>query len=375
MKLVIIGIQGAGKSTQGNLLSRQLGIPYLSTGHILRDMAKEKTALGRYIKETINAGVLVPDEKMIPIVEDYLKKPEYQKGYILDGFPRTIHQVKKFKNNIDKAIYLKVSDREALWRLAYRDDISREDETLKAIRKRIELFHRVTTAVIEYYQKRGTLIEIDGTKSIKQVNKDILALLGKTIGKNGIVNKRAGRKILLAIVGLPGAGKSAAAKFFKAKKLPVVRLGALTDEILKERGLSNNVANNQLIREELRRKHGMDAYLKLNLPKIRECFKQSRIVVVDGLRSYEEYKTAKALFKHVFLLAIIADKKIRYQRLRNRPHRSNLRGEERDVTEVVNINMGSTIALADHTINNNGSFAEFENRLEEVYRQVYYGMT
>lgn len=374
MKLVIIGIQGAGKSTQGNLLSRQLGIPYLSTGHILRDMTKEKTTLGRYIKETINAGVLVPDEKMIPIVENYLNRPEYQNGYILDGFPRTIQQAKRFKNNIDKAIYLKVPDREALWRLAHRNDISREDETLKAIRKRIELFHRITTSVIEYYRKRDKLIEIDGTLSINRVNRAILTLLGKTIGKNGIVNKRARRKILLAIVGLPGAGKSVAARFFKEKKIPVVRLGAITDEVLKKRGLINNLSNNQLIREELRKKYGMDAYLKLNLPKIRELFRQSRIVVVDGLRSYEEYITAKKIFKNVFLLAIIADKKIRYQRLKHRKERSSLRGEDRDLTEVVNINMGSTIALADHTIINNGSFADFVGRLEEVYRQVYYGM-
>ena len=74
MKLVLIGIQGSGKSTQGNLLSKQLGIPYLSTGHIFRQIAKEKTALGRYIKETINAGLLVPDEKTIEIVNNYLNK-------------------------------------------------------------------------------------------------------------------------------------------------------------------------------------------------------------------------------------------------------------------------------------------------------------
>ena len=104
MKLVIIGIQGAGKSTQGNLLSKQLKIPYLSTGHIFRQIAKEKTALGRYIKETLNAGFLIPDEKTIPIVDEYLSRPEYHYGYILDGFPRTLKQAKKFRNHIDKVI-------------------------------------------------------------------------------------------------------------------------------------------------------------------------------------------------------------------------------------------------------------------------------
>jgi adenylate kinase len=76
MKLVLIGIPGAGKSTQGNLLSRQFGIPYLSTGHIFRTIAKEKTAMGRYVKETMSSGLLMPDEETLPIVEDYLSRRE-----------------------------------------------------------------------------------------------------------------------------------------------------------------------------------------------------------------------------------------------------------------------------------------------------------
>ena len=86
MKLVLIGIQGSGKSTQGNMLSHLFQIPYLSTGHIFREIAKEKTSLGRYMKETINAGILVPDDKTIEIVNTYLSRPEYSRGYILDGF-------------------------------------------------------------------------------------------------------------------------------------------------------------------------------------------------------------------------------------------------------------------------------------------------
>src|SRR6185312_11588024 len=117
MKLILIGIQGAGKSTQGNLLSTKLNLPYLSTGHIFREMAKEHTSLGRYIKETMNAGYLIPDDKTVQIVSEYLGKPEYAKGYIMDGFPRTLDQVKTFQNGIAKAIYLEVSDKEALWRL------------------------------------------------------------------------------------------------------------------------------------------------------------------------------------------------------------------------------------------------------------------
>lgn len=174
MKIILIGIQGAGKSTQGNLLRDKLNIPYLSTGHIFREMAKEKTPLGRYIKEIMNAGFLIPDEKTVEIVTEYLKKREYKNGYILDGFPRTLEQVKMFKNGVDKVVYLKVSDKEALWRLSYRNGENREDETLTAIRKRIELFHQLTEPVLDFYRQNGTLVEIDGEKLVEEIHKEIL---------------------------------------------------------------------------------------------------------------------------------------------------------------------------------------------------------
>src|SRR5258708_3863337 len=142
MKLVLIGIQGAGKSTQGNMLSEKLGIPYLSSGHIFREMAKDKGTLGRWLKETLNAGLLVPDKETLEIIQEYLKKPEYKKGYILDGFPRTVPQAQAFGKAVDKSIFIDVSDREALWRISGRVS-DREDETLQGIRKRIELFHKM----------------------------------------------------------------------------------------------------------------------------------------------------------------------------------------------------------------------------------------
>lgn len=176
MKLILVGIQGAGKSTQGNLLSEKLGIPYLSTGHIFRELSKEKTPEGRYIKETVNAGYLIPDDKTLEIVSDYLHRDEYKKGYILDGFPRTKVQAEAFENGVDKVIYLKVSDKEALWRLAGRED-EREDSTLKAIKKRIELFHQFTIPVLDHYREKGALLELDGEKSIEEINKEILSAL------------------------------------------------------------------------------------------------------------------------------------------------------------------------------------------------------
>lgn len=176
MKILLIGIQGAGKSTQGNLLSEKLNIPYLSTGHIFREMAKEKTPEGRYIKETINAGFLIPDHRTLTIVNKYLEKPEYIKGYILDGFPRTIKQAEEFVNGVDIAVYLEVSDKEALWRISGREE-ERDDETLKAIRRRIEQFHEHTKPVLEYYQKKNILMQVNGEQSIEDINKQILAKL------------------------------------------------------------------------------------------------------------------------------------------------------------------------------------------------------
>jgi len=180
LKLILIGIQGSGKSTQGNLLSQQLGISYLSSGHIFRDMAREKTPLGRYIKETMNAGFLIPDDKTLEIVEEYLKKSEYKNGYILDGFPRTVAQAKKFANGITAVFYIKVSDKEALWRLAGRDEEGvREDNTLKALMKRISEFHIKTKPVIEFYREKGNLYEIDGEKDVNVINREILQKLEK----------------------------------------------------------------------------------------------------------------------------------------------------------------------------------------------------
>jgi adenylate kinase len=178
MKLVLIGIQGAGKSTQGNFLSEKYNIPYLSSGHIFRDMAKEKTRIGRWLKETINSGALVADDKVLEIILTYLQKPEYSEGYILDGFPRTVVQAEAFNGGVDKVIFLEVSDKEALWRIAGRVS-DRADETVQAVKKRIGLFHEFTQPVIDYYGEQGKLISVNGENEIEQVSEDIAKELDK----------------------------------------------------------------------------------------------------------------------------------------------------------------------------------------------------
>ena len=176
MKIILVGIQGAGKSTQGNMLSEELGVPYLSSGHIFREMAKEKTKIGRWLKETLNSGALVPDDTAVEIVMEYLNKPEYQSGYILDGFPRTKAQAEVLDGVIDMVFLIDVSDKEALWRISGRES-DREDETLQAIRKRISLFHALTLEVLKFYEEEGKLTKINGEQSVEAVFADIMKVI------------------------------------------------------------------------------------------------------------------------------------------------------------------------------------------------------
>ena len=373
MKLVLIGIQGAGKSTQGNLLSRQLTIPYLSTGHIFRELAKEKTPIGRYIKETINGGSLIPDDQTEEIVHEYLKRPEYKNGYILDGFPRTVHQVEAFSNHIDKAVYIEVPDQDALWRIAHRDESSRGDETLPSIKKRIELFHKVTHPVINYYEKKGKLVLVDGTQDIEHVNEAILNGLGKELVANHVREWKQKQDIIIALVGLPGACKTEAVDYFKSKEVPTVHFGQVTKEV-NRRGLAHTETITQAVRAEIREKYGMEALAKLNEGAIKRALTEKKIVVLENMHSFEEYVYLKKIFPEVkiVIIGLFANKELRYSRVKNRHDRNKLFGEERDINELVHTNSGPTFGFADYMIINEGTKQDLYSKLETIYREVYF---
>jgi adenylate kinase len=374
MKIVLIGIQGAGKSTQGNLLSKQLKIPYLSTGHIFREIAKEKTQLGRYLKEILNSGQLVPDEKTIEIVNSYLSKPEYKKGYILDGFPRTLQQAKKFVNHVDKVIFLDLPEKDALWRIAFRNDTARGDETLPAIKKRIDLFNKVTIPVTEYYEQKGLLSQIDGLQSIEEINKDILKSLGRQLVKNQVQEWERKDKTIIAVAGLPGSGKTEATNFFKEKGLPVISFSRVINEYIDQHNLKHTEEVHKKLRAEFREKHGYEAFAVLNEEKIKKTLEKNMFVVIEGMRSWEEYIYLKKQFPKVkvVIVALYADKDVRYERLAHREYRRGLGSEERDINELIGTNMGSTIAFSDYLVKNNYSLDDLHDKLEDVYRSIYF---
>jgi len=251
---------------------------------------------------------------------------------------------------------------------------SRDDETLPALKKRIELFHQFTEPVISYYEKQGKLIELDGTKSIQAINKEILENLGKQLVKNQLKEWKQKKKAIIALVGLPGAGKSEAAAFFGKKNLPIISFGKIINDYIDQQMLGHTEDVHKKVREELRVKHGKEALAILNKNKINDLLKVNNIIVIDGMRSWEEYLYLKKELKKVeiYILVLYANKQLRYHRSAKRGYRSKLFGEERDINELIGTNMGPTIAFADFLVKNNFSMDDFHDKLEEVYRQVYF---
>ena len=177
---------------------------------------------------------------------------------------------------------------------------------------------------------------------------------------------------LIAIVGMPGAGKTVAADYFHSRGLLVLRFGDQTDITLKELGLPRNEKNERFVREKLRKDLGMAAMaIKIEL-RILETSKTSPTIVLDGLYSWEEYIYLKHKFPYIQLLCIYAPPNIRYERLAHRQIRPLTREEaiSRDIAEIENLNKGGPIAVAGHLIVNDGDEAAFQTQLESMYRKL-----
>lgn len=171
MKILLIGPQGSGKSTQGKLLAKYLKITYISTGDIFRTIAKEDSLEGRKIKQIIESGRLVDDETAAKLLKRRIKEADCSNGFILDGYPRNLEQAKKVANlNFDKVFYINVSASVVLDRLLKR---GRADDSGQSIKTRLNLYYAQTQPLLDYYKNQHILIEVDGRGDIQTIQDEI----------------------------------------------------------------------------------------------------------------------------------------------------------------------------------------------------------
>jgi len=212
MRMILLGKPGGGKGTQATLLKEHLDVPQISTGDILREAVKNGTPLGNEAKNYMDAGKLVPDDLIRGLVEERLSQDDIGKGFIFDGFPRTLAQAEGLKKiadklgiSIDKAVYIDVPTDKIVKRLSGRRSCAcgavyhieskrpkiegvcdacsgklyqRDDDKEDVIKQRIEQYEAQTMPLIDYYRKEGKLVTIDGDQDIDEVFNDIKRGLG-----------------------------------------------------------------------------------------------------------------------------------------------------------------------------------------------------
>lgn len=214
MRIVMLGAPGAGKGTQAIKIAEKYSIPHISTGDILRANIKEETALGKKAKGYIDQGLLVPDELVVDLVVDRVNQADCTRGYVLDGFPRTIPQAEALDKalevmgqKVDYAINVSVPDENIINRMSGRracpacgatyhivyaptkvEDVCdhchgtlilRDDDKPETVQKRLSVYHKQTQPLIEYYTEKNLLVTVDGTLEIDDVFDTIVKILGE----------------------------------------------------------------------------------------------------------------------------------------------------------------------------------------------------
>jgi len=185
MKLLIMGPPGVGKGTQASRIKSKLNIAHLSTGDILRSEIEKETDTGVQAKLNMDAGKLVPDQVLLDIIQDRIKNPDCDGGYLLDGFPRTLPQavglekiMESIKHTLDMVISLTADENELVERLIKRGEESgRSDDTPEVIRNRQKIYWEQTAPLVDFYKNKGILKDVDGLGEISEITERILTVL------------------------------------------------------------------------------------------------------------------------------------------------------------------------------------------------------
>jgi adenylate kinase len=188
MRLILLGPPGAGKGTQAKILVDSYGIPQLSTGDILRSAIANKTPMGLAAKEIMDRGDLVPDEVVNGIVSERLDAPDAQKGFVLDGFPRTIPQAEELDAmledkgmKLDGVVEIAADEDVLVNRIVKRaretaaasGGAARADDNVEVVRNRLKVYRELTEPLVGYYKDKGLVRTVDGMQSVEEVTADI----------------------------------------------------------------------------------------------------------------------------------------------------------------------------------------------------------
>jgi adenylate kinase len=217
MRLILLGPPGSGKGTQAQRLVQRYGIVQLSTGEMLRAAVAAQTPVGLKAKDIMASGGLVPDDIVIGIISDRLDQPDAAKGFILDGFPRTVPQaealdelLKKKHMRLDAVIELRVNESALLQRvetraaeMRARGEEVRIDDTPEVLTKRLASYRSLTEPLIHYYSERRKLLTVDGMMTIEHVTREINRILAAI----GAVDAKASKKAAAAKRSAKGTGK------------------------------------------------------------------------------------------------------------------------------------------------------------------------